>query len=188
MLNDATAFWEQFRADLQPLVQAVAARYPLVPRSYIERFTSGLRAIEGNPQVLTYIESDLGAIGRSLVLIDILIAGGIRVAGSHCLDVGCSNGALLRAARARGAGRCLGLDTSEERLVSARMVCADSGVDFLRADAREELPGEFDLILCTDVLEHVPGGPASSSESPRPWRRMAQPSSRCTTRDTRRPF
>jgi len=157
VLNDATAFWEQFRTDLQPLVQAVAARYPLGPRPYVERFFSGLRALEGNPQVLTYVESDLGALGRSLALIDILTAGGVRVSGARCLDVGCSNGALLRAAKARGAGRCLGLDTSEERLVSARMVCADSGVEFLKADAREELPDEFDLILCTDVLEHVPG-------------------------------
>jgi len=157
VLNDATAFWKQFRADLQPLIQATAARYPLVPRPYVARYISGLRAIEDNPQVLTYVESDLGAIGRSLALIDILIAGGVRVAGARCLDVGCSNGALLRAAKARGAGRCLGLDTSEDRLVSARMLCAGSGVEFLQADAREELPGEFDLILCTDVLEHVPG-------------------------------
>ena len=156
-LDDATAFWEQFRADLGPLVQAVAVRYPLVPRPYVEHFLSGLRSIEGNPRVLTYLESDLGAPGRSLALIDALIAGGVRVAGARCLDIGCSNGALLLAAKARGAATCLGLDASAARLVSARMVCAGSGIEFCQADARNELPGEYDLILCTDVLEHVPG-------------------------------
>ena len=48
----------------------------------------------------------------------------------------------------------------DRRLVSARMVCAGSGIEFLQADAREEELGrQFDLILCTDVLEHVPGWP-----------------------------
>lgn len=155
-LSDAATFWTQFSARPGSLTDTLAQTYPLVPRPYVERFMSALSLIEGDPQVLTYVESDLGAIGRAQSLIDVLIGGGVRVEGARCLDIGCSNGALLRAARARGASRCVGIDISDERLVSARMVCGDDAVELLVADARRGLPGEFDLVLCTDVLEHVP--------------------------------
>ena len=159
MLGDAASFWTQFRADRQALAAAVAARYPLMSRSYVDYYVSSLGAIEGNPQVLLYVESDLGAPARALALVDALTGGGVQVAGARCLDVGCSNGALLLAARSRGAGACLGIDTSDDRLESARMVCAGSDIELRRADARASLPGRFDLVFCTDVLEHVPGWP-----------------------------
>ena len=160
MISDAAAFWQQFRTDRGQLVDTLAARYPLVPKAYVEHFVNCLDSIDGNSRVLTYVEADLGAPGRGMELIDSLIAGGVRVAGARCLDVGCSNGALLLAAKARGAGQCLGLDTSEARLVSARMACAGSGIEFRQADARQPaLDGTFDLVFCTDVLEHVPNWP-----------------------------
>lgn len=64
------------------------------------------------------------------------------------LDFGCGYGHALRILNMRDLN-CLGFDVSAERLVRAGL-SATSDVDELRRN------GPFDVILCFDVLEHVP--------------------------------
>jgi SAM-dependent methyltransferase len=159
VLDDLAAFWSQYRIDQAPIVAAAAARYPLIPCSFVTTYISSLAAIDGNPRVLEYLDAELGLPGRSMVIIDALVNSGVRVRGARCLDVGCSNGGLLLAARNRGASLCVGIDASAARLNSARMVCEGTGIEFFEADARGELPADFDVVFCVDMLEHVPGWP-----------------------------
>jgi SAM-dependent methyltransferase len=146
-----------FRSDRVSLLHALYAKYPLMPPHYVYHFVECLAGIEGNAQIVSYVDADLGALDRGLALVDSIIAAGYRVSGARCLDIGCSNGALLVAAQMRGAGRCLGVDLSEARLVSARKVCVGKPIDLLRSDvASDAIPGTYDVVFCTDVLEHVP--------------------------------
>lgn len=64
------------------------------------------------------------------------------------LDFGCGYGHALRILNMRDLP-CLGFDVSAERLVRAGLT-ATSDIEELRRN------GPFDLILCFDVLEHVP--------------------------------
>ena len=64
------------------------------------------------------------------------------------LDFGCGYGHALRILNMRDL-KCLGFDVSTERLVRAGL-SATSDMEELRRN------GPFDVILCFDVLEHVP--------------------------------
>ena len=64
------------------------------------------------------------------------------------LDFGCGYGHALRILNMRDL-QCLGFDVSAERLVRAGLT-ATSDIEKLRKS------GPFDVILCFDVLEHVP--------------------------------
>lgn len=66
----------------------------------------------------------------------------------NLLDFGCGYGHALRILNMRDL-RCLGFDISTERLVRAGLN-ATSNMEELRRN------GPFDVILCFDVLEHVP--------------------------------
>jgi len=160
MLNagglDAETFWERFRGDRLALLASLLAKYPLMPPRYVADYLDCCQRLVGNRQILSYLDADLGAAERGFTLVDSLVGGGIPVAGARCLDIGCSNGGLLLAAQRRGASTCLGVDVSEDRLSSARMVCTGERVEFLRLDAAlDPIPGSFDLIFCVDTLEHV---------------------------------
>lgn len=69
--------------------------------------------------------------------------------GTRVLDVGCGNGALSRAAAARG-GVVTAVDISAPMLARARERAAAEGlaVDFVEADAQvHPFPGEFDAVV-----------------------------------------
>ena len=86
------------------------------------------------------------------------------LAGKNVLDVGCGGGILSEAMAQRGA-QVTGIDMGEAPLAVARLHRLETGVDVtyrqITAEAlAEEMPGQFDVVTCLEMLEHVPD-PAS---------------------------
>jgi 2-polyprenyl-6-hydroxyphenyl methylase/3-demethylubiquinone-9 3-methyltransferase len=82
------------------------------------------------------------------------------LAGKTVLDVGCGGGILAEAMAARGA-RVTGIDLSENSLRVAELHRLESGADVTYESASAEAfaahhPGEFDVVTCMELLEHVP--------------------------------
>ena len=80
--------------------------------------------------------------------------------GARVLDVGCGGGILTEAMAAKGAV-VTGIDVAEKPLGVARLHKAESGADveYLRATAEDlaaERAGQFDVVTCLEMLEHVP--------------------------------
>ncbi len=86
------------------------------------------------------------------------------LAGKRVLDVGCGGGILAEAMAQRGA-RVTGIDLSGKPLRVAQLHALESGVtvDYREASAEAMAaasPGEFEVVTCMEMLEHVPD-PAS---------------------------
>ncbi|GAA5178362.1 MULTISPECIES: bifunctional 2-polyprenyl-6-hydroxyphenol methylase/3-demethylubiquinol 3-O-methyltransferase UbiG [Halomonadaceae] len=82
------------------------------------------------------------------------------LAGKRVLDVGCGGGILSEAMAHRGA-KVTGIDLGATPLEVARLHQQESGVtlDYRQVSAEEmadEQPGEFDVVTCLEMLEHVP--------------------------------
>lgn len=71
-----------------------------------------------------------------------------------CLDVGCGTGHLLAKLRESGfKGRMVGIDTAES--AGEQVIRHQLSIEFFSGVLGEvELGGSFDIILCTEVLEH----------------------------------
>ena len=72
--------------------------------------------------------------------------------------MGCGGGLLSESLASEGADSVLGLDASEEMLEVARLHAEAGNANSLeyRLGTAEELKGEFDVVCCLEVLEHVP--------------------------------
>jgi 2-polyprenyl-6-hydroxyphenyl methylase / 3-demethylubiquinone-9 3-methyltransferase len=86
------------------------------------------------------------------------------LAGKKVLDIGCGGGILAEAMAAAGAS-VSGIDLSEKALKVARLHLYESGlsVDYQLVSAEDfaaRHAGEFDVVTCMEMLEHVPD-PAS---------------------------
>ena len=100
-----------------------------------------------NPLRLNYIEEKVG------------------LAGKRVLDVGCGGG-ILSEAMARQGATVKGIDLGEAPLKVAELHSLESGVsvDYEKISAEslaERAAGEFDVVTCLEMLEHVPD-PAST--------------------------
>ena len=87
-----------------------------------------------------------------------------HIQGKRVLDVGCGGGILSESMAAKGA-EVTGIDMGEAPLEVARLHLLESGEEVeYRQIPVEELaarqPGEFDVVTCMEMLEHVPD-PAS---------------------------
>ena len=82
------------------------------------------------------------------------------VAGLQLVDVGCGGGILAEAMAQRGA-LVTGIDMGAAPLAVARLHQLESGVsvDYRQSTAEAlaaEQPGQFDVVTCLEMLEHVP--------------------------------
>lgn len=87
------------------------------------------------------------------------------LAGKDVLDIGCGGGILSEGMAARGA-TVTGIDLSEKALGVARLHLFESSqkVDYRLVSAEEfaaQCPGQYDIVTCMEMLEHVPD-PAST--------------------------
>ena len=88
----------------------------------------------------------------------------VSLAGKKVLDVGCGGGILSEAMAQRGA-TVMGIDLGEAPLSVAELHKLESGVEVeyrqvSAEDLAAEMPEQFDVVTCLEMLEHVPD-PAS---------------------------
>lgn len=82
------------------------------------------------------------------------------VAQKKIIDVGCGGGILAESLAQRGAV-VTGIDMGEAPLAVARLHALESGVELAYEQITAEdkavaMPGEFDVVTCMEMLEHVP--------------------------------
>jgi len=100
-----------------------------------------------NPLRLNYIEKKSGGLN-----------------GKKIIDIGCGGGILSDSMAAKGA-QVTGIDMGEAPLSVAKLHQLESGqsVDYVHSTAEEmadKHAGEFDIVTCMEMIEHVPD-PAS---------------------------
>jgi 2-polyprenyl-6-hydroxyphenyl methylase / 3-demethylubiquinone-9 3-methyltransferase len=88
------------------------------------------------------------------------IAARASLAGRRVLDVGCGGG-LLSESLARASAQVTGIDLAPGMVEVARLHAAEGGlaIDYRVASAEELAqagPGQFDVVTCMEMLEHVP--------------------------------
>ena len=99
--------------------------------------------------------------------------------GRRVLDVGCGGGILSEAMAAAGA-KVTGIDVGDKPLKVAQMHLLESGLEveyrkMTVEELAEEQPGEYDVVTCMEMLEHVPD-PASAVKA---CARLARPGGWC---------
>lgn len=83
-----------------------------------------------------------------------------NISGKRVLDVGCGGGILAESMALRGA-EVTGIDMGEAPLEVAKLHMLESGAELeyrqITAEAlADEMPGQFDVVTCMEMLEHVP--------------------------------
>lgn len=96
-----------------------------------------------NPVRLRYIEQYVG-----------------NLRGKRALDVGCGGG-ILAESLARSGAQTLGIDLADTALNAARNHADNEQVRITYRSIAvetlaEEMPGQYDLVACMEMLEHVP--------------------------------
>ncbi len=81
-----------------------------------------------------------------------LLAGGGEIAS--VLEIGCATGELIAAMPVKAGGRKVGIDISPASIAVARV--RHPGVEFQCGDFRDTVSSDFDAVIMSDVLEHVP--------------------------------
>ncbi|HEY5734806.1 MAG TPA: bifunctional 2-polyprenyl-6-hydroxyphenol methylase/3-demethylubiquinol 3-O-methyltransferase UbiG [Gammaproteobacteria bacterium] len=82
------------------------------------------------------------------------------IVGKQVLDIGCGGGILSEAMASAGA-KVTGIDAASKALAVAKLHAMESGieVDYRHTMAEEhalEHAGEYDIVTCLELLEHVP--------------------------------
>lgn len=104
-------------------------------------------------------EWNIGALKRGEEIANRLAYFAGDLAGKRILDIGCGSGGIA-IAFARKGGVCTALEPAPHRFEWAKVRTHDHGVTIeLRKEGIEEFQcghDGFDIILCVDVLEHIP--------------------------------
>jgi len=78
-------------------------------------------------------------------------------AGERVLDVGCGSGALAHDLAEKAGASVIGIDLSAANIDAARAMHAHPHVTYRVGDVRDEVPGgPFDVVILSNVLEHLP--------------------------------
>ncbi|UTH75020.1 bifunctional 2-polyprenyl-6-hydroxyphenol methylase/3-demethylubiquinol 3-O-methyltransferase UbiG [Chromobacterium sp. IIBBL 290-4] len=82
------------------------------------------------------------------------------IAGKKVLDVGCGGGILAESMALKGA-QVTGIDLAKKSLKVAQLHSLETGVPLdyrcvAVEDLAAEMPGQFDVVTCMEMLEHVP--------------------------------
>jgi 2-polyprenyl-3-methyl-5-hydroxy-6-metoxy-1,4-benzoquinol methylase len=83
-------------------------------------------------------------------------------ANQRVLDIGCGIGAVAYDIANSSGAFVWGIDLSEENIRTARQKYQHQNVTYTVGDALQKLPegpGQFDVIVLSNVLEHLPGRP-----------------------------
>ena len=81
-------------------------------------------------------------------------------AGERVLDIGCGTGAVAYDVAGKAGAYVVGIDLSADNIALARERYAHPRVEYRVGDALQELPdGPFDVVILSNVLEHLPERP-----------------------------
>ena len=81
--------------------------------------------------------------------------------GERVLDVGCSMGVVAYKVAQEAGAYVVGIDLNPDSIAQARQRYAHPRVEYRAGDALRELPdGPFDVVILSNVLEHLPERPA----------------------------
>ena len=84
----------------------------------------------------------------------------VPLAGKNVIDIGCGGG-ILSESMARKGARVTGIDLSKKALKVADLHSLETGVEvryklIAAEDMAAEEPGQYDVVTCMEMLEHVP--------------------------------
>lgn len=91
---------------------------------------------------------------RHLDLIDFIKEGGINP-NCRVLDLGCGTGGLSKLMREAGFLEIHGVDWTEPASVQPGVLTSYKQVDLNEQVLEDQIEGKFDLIVCSDTLEHL---------------------------------
>lgn len=81
--------------------------------------------------------------------------------GERVLDVGCGPGGVARAVAEDAGANVVGIDTDPAMIARAREQAAHERARYIVGDALTDLPpGPFDVVILSNVLEHIEDRPA----------------------------
>jgi 2-polyprenyl-3-methyl-5-hydroxy-6-metoxy-1,4-benzoquinol methylase len=149
-------------SQLESLIyQFVARRVRSLPADEALRFLFRLEAALYPLQVQKAIEYDGGihTKHRHMRYHDFFVH---RVReGERVLDIGCGNGALSYDVAEKAGAEIVAIDLSAANIALAREQYAHPRVEYRVGDALQDLPeGSFDVVIMSNVLEHLPERPA----------------------------
>lgn len=112
----------------------------------MNKFYSNLKVVE------KYVDSERIAFYNSVI--NLLIDKGIEIEHKNIVDIGCGTGHLLKLIGENfETSNLLGLEYSNSAIEIAKKIYPKA--TFCQFDIYKEYPQKFDVLLCTEVLEHL---------------------------------
>ncbi|MBW1676053.1 MAG: methyltransferase domain-containing protein [Deltaproteobacteria bacterium] len=143
------------------LEEAVARRANVLPSdealSFLFRLDGRLYALEGTKAV--EYDGGIHTKHRHMQYHNFFV--GRIDAGERVLDIGCGIGALAYDVAIKAGAEVVGVDLNAYNIAQARERYAHPQVEYRVGDALQGLPdGFFDVVILSNVLEHLPERPA----------------------------